>query len=106
MNDRLTPEEREIERNAHQLRSVSSGKRTRVESIIDRARKNQAISLRLSEFDLEMVKKRAEKEGLPYQTLITTIIHKFVTDQLYDKNEFRKVLAGIQEEYGDVTRVS
>lgn len=97
MKYQLTPEEQEIEKNAHQLRSVSDEKRTHVESIIDRARKNQAISLRLSGFDLEMVKKRAEQEGLPYQTLITMIIHKFVTDQLYDKDELRKVLAGIQE---------
>ena len=67
MKYHLTPEEREIEKNAHQLRSVSAEKRRRVEGIIDdRARKNQAISLRLSEFDLEMLKKRAEQEGLPY----------------------------------------
>jgi predicted DNA binding CopG/RHH family protein len=97
MKHHLTPEEQEIEKNAHQLRSVSEEKRTRVENIIDRARKNQAISLRLSEFDLEMLKKRAEQEGLPYQTLINMIIHKFVTDQLYDKDELRKVLAGIRE---------
>ncbi len=97
MKYHLTPEEQEIEKNAHQLRSVSGEKRTRIESTIDRARKNQAISLRLSEFDLAMVKKRAEQEGLPYQTLITMIIHKFVTDQLYDKGELRKVLAGIRE---------
>ncbi|MBA7552555.1 hypothetical protein ES705_45123 [subsurface metagenome] len=44
-----------------------------------------------------MVKKRAEQEGLSYQTLITVIIHKYVTDQFYDKDEIRKVLAGIQE---------
>lgn len=97
MKYHLTPEEREIEKNAHQLRSVSAEKRRRVEGIIDRARKNQAISLRLSEFDLEMLKKRAEQEGLPYQTLINMILHKFVTDQLYDKDELRKVLAGLRE---------
>ena len=97
MKYHLTPEEQEIEKNAIQLRSVSEDKRRRVEGIIARARKNQAISLRLSEFDLEMLKKRAEQEGLPYQTLINMIIHKFVTDQLYDKDELRKVLAGIQE---------
>ena len=97
MKYHLTPEEREIEKNVNQLRSVSEDKRRHVEGIIARARKNQAISLRLSEFDLEMLKKRAEKEGLPYQTLINMIIHKFVTDQLYDKHELLKVLAGIQE---------
>lgn len=97
MKYHLTPEEREIEKNVDQLRSVSDEKRTHIESIIDRTRKNQAISLRLSGFDLEMVKKRAEQEGIPYQTLITMIIHKFITDQYYDKDELRKVLAGIQE---------
>jgi len=97
MKHNLTPEEREIEKNAHQLRGVSKEKRRRVESIIERGRKNQAISLRISEFDLEMLKRRAEQEGLPYQTLINMIIHKFVTDQLYDKDEVRKVLAGIRE---------
>ncbi|MBA7552554.1 hypothetical protein ES705_45122 [subsurface metagenome] len=50
MNYHLTPEEQRIEKNAHQLRSVSDEKRARVESIIDRARKNQAIILRLSGF--------------------------------------------------------
>jgi len=97
MKPSLTPEEQKIENNAHRLRSVSEEKRRHVESIIDRARKSQAISLRLSEFDLEMVKKRAKQEGLPYQTLINMIIHKFVTDQLCDKNELHKVLAGIKE---------
>ena len=97
MKYHLTPEEQEIEKNAHRLRSVSEEKRARVKGIIERARKNQAISLRLSEIDLEMLKKRADQEGLPYQTLINMIIHKFVTDQLYDKDELRKVLAGIQE---------
>jgi len=52
MKYNLIPEEKEIEKNAHHLRSVSAEKRTRIESIIDRSRKNQAISLRLSEFDL------------------------------------------------------
>ncbi len=97
MNYRLSPEEQEVENSADQLQRVSPEKRARVESIIDRARKNQAISLRLSEFDLEMVKKRADREGLPYQTLINMIIHKYVTGQLYDKEELRKVLAGIEE---------
>ena len=55
--------------------------------------KNHAISLRLSEFDLELLKKKAESEGLPYQTLINSVLHKYVTDQLYDKNEMRKALS-------------
>lgn len=97
MKYRLTDEEKQIENSADELQRVSGEKRVRVERIIDRARKNQAISLRLSSFDLAMVKKRAEQEGLPYQSLIGMIIHKYVTDQLYDRNELKKMLSGIQE---------
>ncbi len=40
------------------------------------------INIRISDFDLLMLKRRAENEGLPYQTLISSVLHKFVTGQL------------------------
>lgn len=89
----LTPEEQEIEEHADELVSVTGEERSRVESIIDRARKNRPVNLRMSEFDLELIKKRAEAEGLPYQTLINRVIHKYVTDQMVDREELRKVIA-------------
>ena len=42
-------------------------------------RKDARISIRLSSADLQAVKQRANQEGLPYQTLIASVIHKFVT---------------------------
>jgi predicted DNA binding CopG/RHH family protein len=88
----LTPEEQEIENNADQTVSVGPEKRERIERILDTARKSRAISLRLSEQDLEMTKLRASREGVPYQTLISSIIHKYVTDQLVETDEIRKVI--------------
>lgn len=41
--------------------------------------KSKSISLRLSEDDLIKLKARAMEEGLPYQTLLASIIHKHVT---------------------------
>ena len=93
MKHKLTDEEQAIERQADKLRPVSAQRREQIQSIVRKARKNLAISLRLSEFDLELLKKKAESEGLPYQTLITSVLHKYVTDQLYDKNEMRKALS-------------
>ena len=93
MKHRLNEEEKAIEGDADKLRPVSAQGREQIESIIRKARKNQAISLRLSQFDLELLKKKAESEGLPYQTLITSVLHKYVTDQLYDRNEMRKALS-------------
>jgi hypothetical protein len=39
------------------------------------------------------LKLRADSEGLPYQTLLSSIVHKFVTDQLVDK---KSILTSIE----------
>lgn len=41
-------------------------------------RKNARLNLRLNDHDLLLLKQRAAVEGLPYQTLAASIIHKFV----------------------------
>jgi predicted DNA binding CopG/RHH family protein len=41
------------------------------------ARKNKRINIRLTDEDLELIKKKATQEGLPYQTLIGSILHKY-----------------------------
>ena len=45
-------------------------------------RKDARISIRLSSADLRAVKRLAAREGLPYQTLIASIIHKFTAAKL------------------------
>lgn len=42
-------------------------------------RKDARINIRLSTADLEMLKRRAVEEGLPYQTLIASVLHKYVS---------------------------
>ena len=42
-------------------------------------RKNQRINIRISQRDLEEIQKKALEEGMPYQTLIASILHKFVS---------------------------
>jgi len=42
-------------------------------------RKDARINIRLSTADLEMLKQRAVEEGLPYQSLIASILHKYVS---------------------------
>ncbi len=86
----LTKEERTIENSIESLVSVSRDKRNRVESIIARARKNKAISLRIAEYDLEKLKERATADGIPYQTLISMVLHKYITNQLVEKSEILK----------------
>ena len=39
--------------------------------------KTRNINIRLSEKDLQKLKRKAMEEGLPYQTLIASVLHKF-----------------------------
>ena len=47
--------------------------------------KDQRMNIRVSKNDLDGIKLRAFEEGLPYQTLIASIIHKYVTGRLIEK---------------------
>ncbi len=43
--------------------------------------KDMLIYLRLSADDFNLLKERAKKAGIPYQTLLTNLVHQFVTSQ-------------------------
>ena len=44
------------------------------------------MNIRISKADLERIKERAAREGLKYQSLIKSVLHKYVTDQLVESN--------------------
>jgi predicted DNA binding CopG/RHH family protein len=48
-------------------------------------KKDKRVNLRMSSKDLEAIKTYAVEEGLPYQTLMSSVLHKFVTGRLVDK---------------------
>ncbi len=45
-------------------------------------KKNERINIRLATKDLMGIQKKAMREGLPYQTLISSVLHRYVTGQL------------------------
>jgi predicted DNA binding CopG/RHH family protein len=47
-------------------------------------RKDRRVNIRLSGKDLEAIQKRALAEGLPYQTLISSLLHKYAAGRLID----------------------
>ena len=75
MKAKLDAAERSIERAANSYRPVSGRDRKRIETILERSRKSRNINIRISEPTLAELKRRAEQEGLPYQTLISSILH-------------------------------
>ncbi len=49
-------------------------------------RKEKRVNIRISKMDLELLQEKALIEGLPYQTLMSSVLHKFVTGRLKDKS--------------------
>ena len=47
-------------------------------------KKDKRINIRISKRDLLAVQSKATKEGIPYQTLVSSIIHKYISGSLTD----------------------
>ncbi len=45
-------------------------------------RKSERVNIRISGSDLDEIKGKAVREGMPYQTLITSVLHKYVSGKL------------------------
>lgn len=90
MNHNLDPEEQEIldafERG--ELRSVD-GLEEEIRRAQEMARntfnKTKRVNLRLTEWDFDRAHVRAREEGIPYQTLLSSVIHKYLSGRLVEK---------------------
>ncbi len=47
-------------------------------------KKDKRINIRISARDLAALQRRALQEGLPYQTLVASVLHKYVSGSLQD----------------------
>ena len=47
-------------------------------------RKDKRINIRISGCDLNAIQRRALEEGIPYQTLVSSVLHKYVSGSLQD----------------------
>ena len=85
---KLNTEEREILQDfeAGEFKSVMTPKRRKSLQAIAEAtvKKNKRINIRISERDLQALQRRALEEGIPYQTLVSSILHKYVSGGLQD----------------------
>jgi predicted DNA binding CopG/RHH family protein len=47
-------------------------------------KKDKRINIRISGRDLAAIQRRALEEGIPYQTLVSSVLHKYVSGGLHD----------------------
>jgi predicted DNA binding CopG/RHH family protein len=49
-------------------------------------RKDARVNIRISTKDLDALQSKAFEEGIPYQTLIASILHKYITGRLVERS--------------------
>lgn len=54
---------------------------------MDFVKQEAKMNIRIDTFELSKIKERAAKEGLRYQTFIKSILHKYITGQLVEKEK-------------------
>ena len=90
MNDQLSREEREIlekfERDELQPASrADDEKEIAPQAVRNTFKKTRRVNLRVTERDFNRAHARAREEGIPYQTLLSSVIHKYLAGRLTDK---------------------
>ena len=53
-------------------------------------RKDKRVNIRISSMVLDEIQTRAIEDGMPYQTLISSILHRFATGRLIEKPRTNK----------------
>ena len=89
MRNRLTEEEQEILDSFERgewvpVKDLSKRKRELIRYARNTLKKDKRLNIRISERDLNELQKKAVSEGLPYQTFISSIIHKYVNGKLVE----------------------
>jgi predicted DNA binding CopG/RHH family protein len=87
---KLDKPEQDIEKRLSEYVPVRGTKRTKIEQLLQKAKKTRNINIRINELDLAKLRKKAENEGIPYQTLISSVLHKFVSERLVDQEDILK----------------
>jgi predicted DNA binding CopG/RHH family protein len=87
---KLTPEELEMlvsyeNEEWQSVKNIKEQKETYQAYARATFRKDKRINIRISEKDLLALQKRAIREGVPYQTLVSSVLHKYVTGALAEE---------------------
>lgn len=60
----------------------------RIQTIAKQAgNKNKRVNIRMTDWDFNKAQEKALQEGLPYQTLLASVLHKYFTNQFIEKSK-------------------
>ena len=92
MSEKLSPEEREsldqFERQAlHPVADVEHELETARQAARNTFSKTRRVNLRVTDRDFELAHTLAREEGIPCQTLLSSVIHKYLAGRLVERPE-------------------
>ena len=92
MKTRLTKEEKEIVKGFENgewvpVTDFSRRKKELMQYARNTLKKDKRLNIRISERDLVELQRKAVKAGLPYQTFVSSIIHKFINGTLVEERK-------------------
>ena len=99
-NYKLSKEEQDILKSFEYSKSsrnkgdLDAEKQIALQAAKNFTKKSERINIRLTPYDLEHIKRIAAKEGMPYQTLISSILHKYASGYLKSGWTNRKIGSG------------
>jgi len=93
MNDafKLDKEEQWYEDHADEFEPASPELREQLIQAAETTRnKTERMNIRMKKADMDKLKRIAQREGIPYQSLVTSIIHKYIEGSFVDIQEAKK----------------
>ena len=87
---KLDKEETEIlnayDEGSLKLSTPSKAEKAKIKTTAENTfRKNRRVTIRLYDHDLKGIQKKAMGKGIPYQTLISGMIHQYIEGDLVEK---------------------
>jgi predicted DNA binding CopG/RHH family protein len=84
---KLTPEEAVLvdyieQQHPPSIANIDSEKARFMKVAQQQINKKKAISIRLVDTDIERMKAKSIEQGIPYQTIISTLVHQYVTGKI------------------------
>lgn len=73
---KLDPEEQEIEDNIEHYKPVSKEEFFRIKEAIDQWKRDAVLNMRVNPNDIALIKEKAAKLGVKYQTFIAVHLHR------------------------------
>lgn len=98
---KLTKEEKEIEKflDSADWEEASDELKNKIiqtaKNGVTNRKREARVNIRMTQSDVDMIRQLAEEEGLGYQTLMSSVLHKYANGRLVDKNVLDKVTAEI-----------